>query len=101
MKIFGWTVFSIGIILGILLLPSIRNVSLVGDSIGGYVMIDRSIPIALLLVPLALIIVGMFLGLSKPKPKQLICPNGCGIVQQGDNYCGQCGTLLKKITRPN
>lgn len=28
------------------------------------------------------------------KPKQLICPNGCNLVQKGTNYCGRCGARL-------
>lgn len=31
---------------------------------------------------------------SLQKPKQLICPNGCDIVQEGTNYCGHCGARL-------
>ena len=31
---------------------------------------------------------------DKTKPKQLVCPNGCNIVQQGTNYCGLCGARL-------
>lgn len=94
MRIFGWVVFSIGILLGFLLLPSVRNVSLVGDPIGGYVTIDQSVPILILLVPLILIIVGMWLGLSKTKTKSLVCPNGCKVIQTGSKFCGQCGAKL-------
>ncbi|MGA7677330.1 MAG: hypothetical protein WCA51_03020 [Dehalococcoidia bacterium] len=31
---------------------------------------------------------------DKTKLKQLVCPNGCNVVQQGTNYCGRCGTRL-------
>lgn len=31
---------------------------------------------------------------GKSKPKQLVCPNGCNVAQQGTNYCGRCGTRL-------
>lgn len=95
MRIFGWVIFSIGIILGLLLLPSVRNVSLIGDPITGYVTIDRSVPIGILFVPLVLIVIGMWLGLSKAKTKkQLVCPNGCNITQTGSKFCGHCGAQL-------
>jgi hypothetical protein len=93
MRIFGWIVFSIGIILGLLLLPLMRNVALISTP-GGYVMIDKSVPTWILFVPLICIILGSWLGISKPKTKRLVCPNGCNAVQQGTNYCGLCGTRL-------
>jgi hypothetical protein len=31
---------------------------------------------------------------SHPKKKRLVCPNGCNMVQEGTNYCGQCGAKL-------
>ena len=93
MRIFGWVVFAIGLILGLFLLPLVRNVSLISTA-GGNVIIDRSVPIWILFVPLICIILGLWLGLSKPKAKNLVCPNGCNVAQQGTNYCGLCGVRL-------
>lgn len=93
MRIFGWVVFSIGIILGLLLLPLVRNVSLISTP-GGYVMVDRSVPIWILFVPLICIILGLWAGIRKTKTKYLVCPNGCYITRAGSKFCGLCGAQL-------
>jgi hypothetical protein len=94
MRIFGWVVFVIGILLGLLLLPLVRNVSLIGNPVTGYATLDMSAPIWILFVPLILIIVGMWLGMRKAKTKSLVCPNECNITQTGSKFCGQCGARL-------
>jgi hypothetical protein len=92
MKVFGWTLFSISLLVFIW-----KGLSL-------FVMFAKGIRYSLptqiigtiFLVCISIILAGVGWKLShqKPKPKYLVCPNGCNITQAGSKFCGQCGTRL-------
>lgn len=91
MRIFGWVVFAIGLILVVLLLP------LMGDelvSTGYNIYTISRVPYWVMLFPLLCIIFGLWLGIRKTKTKNLVCPNRCNITQSGDKFCGACGARL-------
>lgn len=85
MRILGWFCFCLGISLTAL---AVMVASVASNS---WFNMGRAFGFAIVFM-LPLILIGW--GLAHPKPKQVICPNGCKTVQQGTNYCGLCGARL-------
>ena len=90
MRIFGWVVFAIGLILGLFLLPFVGKESYSADLSTTYVQV----PYWTLLLPSLCICLGLWLGIRKTKRRSLVCPNGCNITQAGSKFCGLCGARL-------